>query len=46
MYAMVKIISQVGNVTFIFMTGNAQSWYGHHTYKSDSEGFNGHLRNE
>jgi len=34
------------NVSFIYMTGNAQSWHGHHTYKSDSEGYNRYLRNE
>lgn len=39
-------INKYSNVTFIFMTGNAQSWHGHHTYKSDSEGYNRYLRNE
>ncbi|MCI0493877.1 T9SS type A sorting domain-containing protein [candidate division KSB1 bacterium] len=34
------------NVQFIYMTGNAQSWHGHHTYKSDSEGYNSFLDNE
>lgn len=34
------------NVTFIYMTGNAQSWHGHHSYTSDEAGYNRHLRNE
>lgn len=34
------------NVKFIYMTGNAQSWHGHHTYTSDSEGYNSFLDNE
>ena len=34
------------NVTFIYITGNAQSWHGHHTYNSDSEGYNRYLNNE
>jgi len=34
------------NVIFIYMTGNAQSWHGHHTYKSDSEGYTRYLKNE
>ena len=33
-------------VTFIYMTGNAQSWHGHHSYKSDADGYNRYLRNE
>jgi len=33
-------------VTFIYMTGNAQSWNGHHSYTSDKDGYNRHLRNE
>ncbi|MCK5380369.1 MAG: T9SS type A sorting domain-containing protein [Candidatus Latescibacteria bacterium] len=34
------------NVTFIYMTGNAQAWRGHHSYKSDRDGYNRYLRNE
>lgn len=34
------------NVTFIYMTGNAQAWHGHHSYKSDKDGYNRYLRNE
>jgi hypothetical protein len=34
------------DVTFVYMTGNAQSWRGHHTYNSDEGGYNRHLRNE
>jgi len=33
-------------VTFVYMTGNAQSWRGHHSYKDDAEGHNRYLRNE
>jgi len=33
-------------VTFIYMTGNAQSWHGNHTYKSDEDGYNRYLKNE
>ena len=34
------------SVTFIYMTGNAQSWHGHHSYTSDANGYNRYLRNE
>ena len=33
-------------VTFIYMTGNAQSWHGHHSYTSDQDGYIRYLRNE
>lgn len=33
-------------VRFVYMTGNAQAWSGHHTYNSDSEGHNRYLDNE
>ena len=33
-------------VIFIYMTGNAQSWSGHHSYKSDKGGYNRYLRNK
>ena len=33
-------------VTFIYMTGNAQSWRGHHQYQSDEGGHIRYLRNE
>ena len=41
-----KLESEFPTVTFIYMTGNAQSWSGHHTYQSDEEGYNRFLRNE
>ncbi|MFC1719193.1 hypothetical protein ACFL6S_36420 [Candidatus Poribacteria bacterium] len=28
------------------MTGNAQAWRGHHSYKSDEDGYIRHLRNQ
>jgi len=34
------------NVAFIYMTGNAQAWHGHHSYKEDKDGYNRYLRNE
>ncbi len=34
------------DVTFVYMTGNAQAWRGHHSYKSDKDGYNRYLRNE
>lgn len=34
------------NVVFVYMTGNAQSWSGHHTYKSNKGGCNTFLRNQ
>ena len=34
------------NVTFVYMTGNAQAWHGHHSYQSDKDGYNRYLRNE
>jgi hypothetical protein len=34
------------NVRFVYMTGNAQGWGGHHSYHNDEWGFNRHLRNE
>ena len=33
-------------VTFVYMTGNAQAWHGHHSYTSDKEGHTRFLRNE
>ena len=33
-------------ITFIYMTGNAQSWRGHHQYQSDEGGYIRYLRNE
>ena len=33
-------------VMFVYMTGNAQSWHGHHSYRSDRDGYNRYLRNE
>ena len=41
-----KLETEFPNVTFIYMTGNAQSWHGHHTYTSDQGGYNRYLRNE
>jgi hypothetical protein len=41
-----QLESEFPNVTFIYMTGNAQSWQDHHTYNSDAEGYNRYLRNE
>jgi len=41
-----KLETEFPNVTFIYMTGNAQSWHGHHTYTSDADGYNRYLRNE
>lgn len=34
------------DVTFIYMTGNAQAWRGHHSYKSDEDGYIRYLRNQ
>ncbi len=34
------------DVTFVYITGNAQAWRGHHSYKSDKDGYNRYLRNE
>lgn len=33
-------------VVFVYMTGNAQSWTGHHTYKNIQGGYNSFLRNQ
>lgn len=33
-------------VTFIYMTGNAQAWRGHHSYTEDADGYTRYLRNE
>ena len=33
-------------VRFVYMTGNAQAWRGHHSYESDADGYNRYLRNE
>jgi len=33
-------------VTFVYMTGNAQSWRGHHSYRNDKGGYNRYLRNQ
>jgi len=33
-------------IIFVHMTGNAQSWHGHHQYRSDGDGYNRYLRNE
>ncbi len=41
-----QLETEFPNVTFIYMTGNAQSWHGHHTYTSDANGYNRYLRNE
>jgi hypothetical protein len=41
-----KLETEFPDVTFIYMTGNAQSWHGHHTYTSDQGGYNRYLRNE
>lgn len=41
-----KLESEFPDVTFIYMTGNAQAWNGHHSYSSDEEGHNRFLRNE
>jgi hypothetical protein len=34
------------NVRFVYMTGNAQGWSGHHSYNNDEWGYNRQLRNE
>jgi len=34
------------DITFVYMTGNAQAWRGHHSYNSDKDGYNRYLRNE
>lgn len=34
------------DVTFVYMTGNAQAWHGHHSYASDSHGYTRYQRNE
>ena len=44
--AMTALEAANPNVTFIYMTGNAQAWRGHHSYKSDQDGYNRYLRNE
>jgi len=43
---MTALEEQNPNVTFVYMTGNAQSWHGHHSYQSDKDGYNRYLRNE
>ena len=50
--AMTQLETEFPDRTFFYMTGNAQSWSGHHTYNSDYEGYgdaggyNRYLRNE
>ena len=44
--AMASLEAANPNVVFVYMTGNAQSWHGHHQYRSDKEGYNRYLRNE
>ena len=44
--AMTALEQSNPGVTFIYMTGNAQSWHGHHSYTSDKDGYNRYLRNE
>ncbi|MFO7946070.1 MAG: hypothetical protein R6V19_04565 [Armatimonadota bacterium] len=34
------------NVVFVYMTGNAQAWHGHHSYKDDKGGYTRYVRNE
>lgn len=34
------------DVIFVYMTGNAQAWHGHHAYRNDSGGYNAFLRNQ
>ena len=38
--------AQNPDVTFVYMTGNAQAWRGHHSYKSDEDGYIRYLRNQ
>ena len=44
--AMTKLEQANPNVTFVYMTGNAQAWRGHHSYQDDKGGYTRHLRNE
>ncbi|MDY6914529.1 MAG: hypothetical protein SVT52_08755 [Planctomycetota bacterium] len=44
--AMTRLEKAHPKVTFVYMTGNAQSWRGHHSYPDDREGYNRYLRNE
>ena len=41
-----QLETEFPDVTFVYMTGNAQSWHGHHSYTDDGEGYNRFLRNE
>jgi hypothetical protein len=50
--AMTQLQTEFPGVTFVYMTCNAQSWHGHHTYGSEYDGYgdvggyNRYLRNE
>lgn len=44
--AMSRFEKSYPKVTFVYMTGNAQSWRGHHQYRSDAGGYNRYFRNE
>jgi hypothetical protein len=44
--SMAELEKKFQNVTFVYMTGNAQSWNGHHEYKKDEWGYNRHILNE
>jgi len=44
--AMTALEAADPGVTFIYMTGNAQAWHGHHSYTSDEDGTTRYLRNE
>ena len=44
--AVSQLEGEYQNVQFVYMTGNAQSWSGHHSYPSDSEGYNRYLNNQ
>jgi len=44
--AMAELERANPSIAFVYMTGNAQAWRGHHTYKDDKGGYNRYLRNE
>lgn len=44
--AMTQLEQANPSVTFVYMTGNAQAWRGHHSYKDDKGGYTRYLRNE
>ena len=44
--SMTQLESEYPGVIFVYFTGNAQAWSGHHTYTSGADGWNRYQRNE